>query len=93
MEPFKNLISPELVRLIAAHINRALPSFDADGFCASAIPRLDALEMKARVAMLADVLIERLPTEPQQRNTVLSQILHPDRIGKDGHRTDEHGIA
>ena len=61
MEPFKTLISPDLVRLIAGHIARHMPEFDAAAFCAAAIPQLDALEMKARVGMRADLLIEQHP--------------------------------
>ena len=93
MEPFKNLISPELVRLIAGHIARHEPDFDAEAFAATIIPRLDALEMKARVGMIADHLIEKLPTAPARRNAVLAAILHPDVIGEGERQSDEQGIA
>lgn len=93
MEPFKNLISPDLVRLIAGHIARHMTEFDEAAFCAAAIPQLDALEMKARVGMLADLLIEQLPQDAARRNAVLAAILHPDEIGEGERVTDESGVA
>ncbi|MGB0411007.1 MAG: DNA alkylation repair protein [Pikeienuella sp.] len=93
MEPFKNLISPDLVALIAKHIARQFPAFDADGFCAATIPALDALEMKARVGMLADHLHGALPSAPSERNQILAAILHPDRLGQGQRTTDEQGVA
>lgn len=93
MEPFKTLISPDLVRLTAHHIARYVPDFDVAAFCAAAIPQLDALEMKARVSMIADLLIEHLPQDPARRNAVLAAILHPDELGEGERVTDEHGVA
>lgn len=93
MEPFKTLISPELVRLLAGHLARHLPPFDPAAFCAEAIPRLVPLEMKARVAMLADLLAERLPTDTAARNAVLLSVLHPDTETLGNRRSDRLGVA
>ena len=46
MEPFKNNISPELVSVIAFHLDKHLTGFDRPDFETGILERLDALEHK-----------------------------------------------
>lgn len=77
MEPFKSLFSPTLVRDTAHHAARLLPGFDASGFEAAVLARLNALELKARAQLIADELLPRLPGDPAERARVLMAMLHP----------------
>jgi hypothetical protein len=62
MEPFKNLISEEVVTLIGLHLGKALPDLDKDAFVASILPHLRQLEMKQRVQFISDKMLTVLPS-------------------------------
>lgn len=89
MEPFKNAISPELVHLTGKLIAKRHDGFDAAGFERDVIARLDQLELKERVALIADVLHEALPKAASDRLPILLAILHPDVESKDVKSSDE----
>ena len=69
---FKELISAELVRLIARHLD------DPEAFEAAVVPRLPALEMKARVEAIRDALLDHLPEDVAARHARLRAMLHPE---------------
>lgn len=94
-EPFKNLIGPELLRIAAQHLVRVWPRFPADRFTANAVRGLDALELKARVLHVADVLATTLPADFAAAADVLERCLRP--VGPDTPlaelRADDGGLA
>jgi 3-methyladenine DNA glycosylase AlkC len=77
VEPFKNLINAELVRMTAAHLRRTAPGFDAQRFIALASEGLDALEMKARAMQIAGALEATLPADFSTAAAVLEAALAP----------------
>ncbi|MEP5151490.1 DNA alkylation repair protein [Planktotalea sp.] len=92
MEPFKNLISPEIVRLIGVLIAKQLPEFNAARFQSKVLAELDQLEMKERVALIADTLHAALPKAGHERLPVLLTTLHPDTESKDV-QSSEDGLS
>jgi 3-methyladenine DNA glycosylase AlkC len=94
-EPFKNLISLDLVATLAAHISRVWPAFDARGFQHLAASGLEALELKARVMQLARALVASLPDDVDRAAGILESSLGPAGVGDDlGQlRTSSAGLA
>ncbi len=93
MEPFKNLISPELVGHIADQLTKACDRKSANRFRRGVLSSLDTLEMKDRVQSIADALLAELPGNSAERHAVLLGMLHP-HVGIGFNRTsDEQGIA
>lgn len=93
MEPFKNLISPELVGHIADQLAKARDRKSANRFRRCVLTDLDTLEMKDRVQSIADALFDELPVNSIERHAVLLGMLHP-HVGIGFNRTsDAHGIA
>lgn len=62
-EPFKLAIREETLRALALDLARAWPGFRVDPFLEVACAGLDALELKDRVASVADVLRAELPED------------------------------
>lgn len=60
---FKTLINPTAVRVVAEAIQEKTPAFPAAAFVASALPGLDALELKARANQVAVALFAHLPKD------------------------------
>lgn len=60
-EPFKERVNAEAVGRIAAGVSAVWPAFSAEAFVAAVVPALAALELKDRVALVADALAARLP--------------------------------
>lgn len=92
MEPFKNNISPDLVRCLAGHLDKQLNGFDKAGFEADILDRLEALELKERARHIADVLDRHLPDDLSERYAVLEAILHPMTEVAFDRGSDEHGM-
>lgn len=92
MEPFKNNISPDLVRCLAGHLDKQLNGFDKAGFEADILERLEALELKERARHIADVLDRHLPDDLSKRYAVLEAILHPMTEVAFDRGSDEHGM-
>ncbi len=61
-EPFKERVNAEAVERIATRVAAAWPAFPAGAFVAAVVPKLADLELKDRVALVADALADRLPT-------------------------------
>lgn len=80
MEPFKNLISRDVVTLIGTHLSRSLPDFDREAFVTSILPSLEQLELKQRVQLISEKMLTVLPDDVQERNKILVGMLHPDKL-------------
>ena len=78
IEPFKNMLSYEVGRRIAAAVARALPGFDSKGFLRGLEPALAPLELKDRMLCLADRLEDGLPQKPAAAFQVLAGALARD---------------
>jgi len=76
-EPFKRLLSPDLVRLAGSHFARALPGFPHARFEALALDGFDALEMKARAMRIADALEATLPDDFARAAAAIEATLAP----------------
>ncbi|MEO0419777.1 MAG: DNA alkylation repair protein [Pseudomonadota bacterium] len=92
MEPFKNAISPELVSLVGQLISRHVDGFDADRFCHNVVNDLESLELKARVARVADALDQALPKDWSTRGSILLSMLHPDVEGGSNSESTQEGL-
>ena len=79
---FKDRISPAAVKGLADDLGAAWPDFPAGRFAVRANGGLESLEMKARVAQVADALAEALPDEFDRAAGVIELALA--RPGFDG---------
>lgn len=92
MEPFKNNISPDLVRCIGSHVAQHHVGFDRLGFEADILEELDSLELKQRAALIARQLDHHLPRELSARFAILQAMLHPMTEVAFDRGSDEQGI-
>lgn len=90
MEPFKNEFSQSLVRTIGYHLQKYIADFDRSGFEREILKTLNDLELKQRMQLIADQLHLVLPSDNEQRASILLAILHPDIDAKN---SDEQGIC
>lgn len=92
MEPFKNKISPDLVKCLGLHIERHLEGFDRASYEAAILAELDKLELKQRARLIADETGRVLPESLDAKFEILRSILHPlENEGVD-RASDEAGI-
>jgi len=92
MEPFKNNLSPELVRTISFHLDRHLEGFDRAAFDETILRRLADLELKQRAQLMADEIHKVLPGGLSERSRILEAMLYPhEGVGIDA-PSDETGI-
>jgi 3-methyladenine DNA glycosylase AlkC len=92
MEPFKNSISPTLVKLLSGHIGRNWPGFNEGAFLSETLDGLDDLELKARVDRIADGLQRHLPPDTRVRSSILRAVLHPVQGSSPEQTSDETGM-
>jgi len=92
LEPFKNNISPDLVRCIGGHVAQHHADFDRLGFEADILEELDSLELKQRAALIARHLDHHLPRELSVRFAILQAMLHPMTEVAFDRGSDEQGI-
>ena len=81
-EPFKNLLSADLVRQAAVHLKRSTPGFDSAHFKHLAATGLDALEMKARAMHICAALEATLPGDFNTAAQALTDALAPAEAGE-----------
>ena len=95
MEPFKNLISPQVVRDCAEHLSRAWPQFDRKTFERLGLNGLERLEFKARAEHLCNALEATLPSDFAQAAAILEASLAPAPrdASLDAQRTTPEGLA
>lgn len=82
-ESFKERISAALIQSAAAHLRRVWPEFPRRRFVARATDGLDQLELKARVAHVADALAACLPEDFDAAAAVLEASLAAARVDDD----------
>jgi 3-methyladenine DNA glycosylase AlkC len=96
MEPFKNLLSPAVVRAAGLALSRSSSAFDGGGFERLALGNLEALEMKARAMHIADALEVTLPSTFTQACDAIEAALGPP-VAVDGVASNptqpEQGLA
>lgn len=92
MEPFKNKISPDLVRCIAGHLDKHMTDFDRVSFETEILNALEELELKQRARLIADVMGKHLPSDLDERYALLEAILHPVADTDVDRASDETGI-
>ena len=92
MEPFKNNISPDLVRCIGFHVDKHLDGFDRETFEAEILAELNALELKQRAALIADTMDRHLPEDLDHRFAILNKMLHPMTEIAFDRGSDERGL-
>ncbi|EAV44301.1 putative DNA alkylation repair protein [Roseibium aggregatum IAM 12614] len=92
MEPFKNNISPELVRCIGSHAAQHHAGFDRLGFEADILAELEDLELKQRAGLIARHLDRYLPRDLSSRFAILQAMLHPMTEIAFDRGSDERGI-
>ncbi len=79
MEPFKNLLTPALVRAAGTQLQRAWPAFDRAAFVRRANRGLETLELKARAMQIADALEATLPPRLDEACAVIEAALATPR--------------
>lgn len=89
MEPFKNMMNPEVVRALGdavlAHSRAFEPAaFDRDAFVAEALDGLDALELKERVDQITRALHRNLHLPFEEAARCLVATLPPALEGAEG---------
>ena len=92
MEPFKNAISPEVVRLTGHLLAPHLDGFDEQAFTDKLVPLLDTLALKERVGLIAEELHAILPKAHSERYRILRAMLHPEVQGIVS-ESSEHGLS
>lgn len=70
-EPLKQRVDVEVIADLASRASEVWPEFDADAFRASAGVGLEELELKGRVAQIADALADQLPQDYGQAVTIV----------------------
>jgi 3-methyladenine DNA glycosylase AlkC len=78
-EPFKLLLSADLVRLAGGHFAGVLPRFARARFEAHVLEGFDSLEMKARAMRIADALEATLPDDFARAADAIEATLAPPR--------------
>ena len=77
-EPFKNAFNPQMIRLLAKHLQRAQADFPSKNFIKVATKNLEQLELKQRSNQIVEALIECMPQKfPLACDTIL-KALHPE---------------
>ncbi len=94
-EPFKLLLSPDLVRLAGGHFARNLPRFARARFESLALDGFEALEMKARAMRIASALEATLPDDFAAAADAIEATLAPTRDDTDlgALLAGPHGLA
>lgn len=76
-EPFKNYISPEVVRTLGNLVKNAYPEFNYKRYSISCLSRLDELELKDRAKLIGENLWRELPDEPETAISTLLDAIEP----------------
>ena len=77
-QPFKNYYGAALLQELAAKVRDVYPAFAAETFIADVAPRLEPLELKARVRAIAQGLRQYLPPDYPEAVSILLRILGPE---------------
>lgn len=93
MEPFKNLINPQLIRAFATHLGKH--DIDARRFVRLALDGLESREMKARAELVAEALAHVLPRDFDRAASILEATLATVQGDAEGWEPGAHtrGVA
>lgn len=83
-QPYKNYFGVELAQELARRIVAIHPTFPAEQFAAQIAARVDELELKNRVALIAAALRECLPPDYPAALQILLRILGPENPKEEG---------
>ena len=70
-EPFKNLLSKNIIEGMAKHFKCQWSNFDDKGFITDTINDLDSLELKARTERITDTMIKYFPTDFEKAGEIM----------------------
>ena len=77
-EPLKQHLDADVVALLALRCAEQWPAFDESGFTEAATNGLETLELKDRVAHIADALAEHLPDEYEEALPIVVRVAKSD---------------
>ncbi len=83
-QPYKNYFGTDLARDLALRIQAVYPQFHAESFVQQVAAQVDELELKARVALIADALHAHLPASYLAALDILHAILGPELSSEEG---------
>lgn len=83
-QKFKYYYGVQLAQELATRIQAAYPAFDAQAFVAQVAARVDDLELKARVALIAAALHTHLPPDYPEALSILCATLGPELSSEQG---------
>jgi 3-methyladenine DNA glycosylase AlkC len=89
-QPFKYAFGLELAEKMAAQIRAVYPTFDAENFVKHVGARVDSLELKGRISLIAEALRETLPADYPEALGILMQILGPENGGGEASNDYRH---
>jgi 3-methyladenine DNA glycosylase AlkC len=84
LTPYKEYFGLKLAERLSTDIVTVRPAFDREAFLADIAPKIGPLELKARVALLAEGLRAHLPRNYPGALKVLLKILGPENPGVSG---------
>jgi 3-methyladenine DNA glycosylase AlkC len=84
LDAFKNQLGPAAVQALGAHLQRAWPAFDREGFERQALHGLEPLALKARAFHLADALQTHLGADFRTAAARVEAALAPPRPAAEG---------
>jgi 3-methyladenine DNA glycosylase AlkC len=87
-QPFKNHYNASLMRDLADRIADVYPTFPTEQAVAKVQAQVEALELKGRVALIAEALRDGLPSHYPEALSILLQVVGPELAG-DGGMFDE----
>lgn len=87
---FKHHFGPKLACRLAAELAEAQPGFDGDGLVQEVEAGVGPLELKARVALIAEAIAARLPADYGEALAIWLRTLPPPLVGFKG--IFEHGF-
>ncbi len=86
MEPFKNMLSPEVARVIGKAVGRGYPAFQQRRYERGLAAALEPLELKDRMLLIATRVEHNLPEDPAVLFPILEQALAQSDSDSDGLR-------
>ena len=92
-EPFKNLVNPKMIKMMALHFKKVWPPFDEKKFIKHSINNLENLELKQRSENVKTAMEATLPKDFKKSAKILVASLHPeDNVNLSKKDMDQYGI-
>ena len=77
-QPLKDNIDAQVVDLLSRRLAERCATFDASAFLAAVLPELDSLELKARIALIADSLADHLTGDYAHDLSIIVSVAESD---------------